>query len=146
MSESTLKGRWNYPTSIRFGAGTIRELPAACGELGMRNPLLVTDAGLAKLDMVRNAVEACRAAGLGCAVFSDVKPNPVEENVTAGVNAYRANSHDGVIAFGGGSALDTGKAIALMVGQRRPIWDVEDKADWATRGNGEGRVPGVAER
>ncbi len=135
MTQSTLTGRWNYPTSIRFGAGMIRELPAACLELGMRNALLVTDAGLARLDMVRNAVESCRAAGIGCAVFSDVKPNPVEENVTAGVNAYRSGGHDGVIAFGGGSALDIGKAIALMVGQNRPIWDFEDKEDWYTRVN-----------
>jgi alcohol dehydrogenase class IV len=144
MTDINLKGRWNYPTSIRFGAGTIRELPAACGELGMRNPLLVTDAGLARLDMVRNAVEACRAAGLGCAVFSDVKPNPVEENVTAGVNTYRTGAHDGVIAFGGGSALDTGKAIALMVGQSRPVWDFEDKEDWYTRVNVAGMAPVVA--
>jgi alcohol dehydrogenase class IV len=144
MTQSSLTGRWNYPTSIRFGAGMIRELPAACLELGMRNPLLVTDAGLARLDMVRNAVESCRAAGIGCAVFSDVKPNPVEENVTAGVNAYRAGGHDGVIAFGGGSALDTGKAIALMVGQNRPIWDFEDKEDWYTRVNVAAMAPVVA--
>src|SRR5262245_10539303 len=144
MTQSTPTGRWNYPTSIRFGAGMIRELPRACSELGMRNPLLVTDAGLARLDMVRNAVESFRSAGLGCAVFSDVKPNPVEENVTYGVDAYRANSHDGVIAFGGGSALDTGKAIALMVGQSRPIWDFEDKEDWYTRVNVAGMAPVVA--
>ena len=144
MAQSSLTGRWNYPTSIRFGAGMIRELPRACSELGMHNPLLVTDAGLARLDMVRNAVESCRTAGLSCAMFSDVKPNPIEENVTTGVNAYRANSHDGVIAFGGGSALDTGKAIALMVGQNRPIWDFEDKEDWYTRVNVAGMAPVVA--
>jgi alcohol dehydrogenase class IV len=144
MAQSSLTGRWNYPTSIRFGAGMIRELPGACSELRMHNPLLVTDAGLARLDMVRNAVESCRTAGLSCAVFSHVKPNPIEENVTTGVNAYRANSHDGVIAFGGGSALDTGKAIALMVGQNRPIWDFEDKEDWYTRVNVAGMAPVVA--
>src|SRR6185295_2232817 len=144
MTQNSLTGRWNYPTSIRFGAGMIRELPAACLELAMRNPLLVTDAGLARLDMVRNAVESCRAAGIGCAVFSDVRSNPVEENVIAGVNAYRAGGHDGVIAFGGGSALDTGKAIALMVGQDRPIWDFEDKQDWYTRVNVAGMAPVVA--
>jgi alcohol dehydrogenase class IV len=144
MNQGTLTGRWNYPTSIRFGAGMLRELPAACLELGMRNALLVTDAGLARLDMVHKAVESCRTAGIGCEVFSDVKPNPVEENVTSGVNAYRAGGHDGVIAFGGGSALDTGKAIALMVGQNRPIWDFEDKEDWYTRVNVAGMAPVVA--
>ena len=94
----------------------------------MERPLLVTDAGLAKLPVVARTVEICREAGLGCEVFSDVQPNPVEANVTAGVDRFRAGGHDGVIAFGGGSALDIGKAIGLMVGQTRPIWDFEDKA------------------
>lgn len=143
-AQPTLAGRWNYPTSIRFGAGKIRELPVACRELGMQRPLLVTDAGLAKLPVVTNAVALCTADGLGCAIFSDVQSNPVEANVTAGVEAYRRDDHDGVIAFGGGSALDTAKAIALMVGQSRPIWDFEDKEDWYTRVNVAGMAPVVA--
>ena len=140
----TLTGRWNYPTSIRFGAGKIRELPSACRELGMKRPLLVTDAGLAKLAVVADAVALCSAEGLPCEVFSDVQSNPVEANVLAGVEAYRRGNHDGVIAFGGGSALDTAKAIALMVGQTRPIWDFEDKEDWYTRVNVAGMAPVVA--
>jgi alcohol dehydrogenase class IV len=139
-----LKGRWNYPTSIRFGAGRISELPAACRELGSERPLLVTDAGLARLPIVARVVALCRDAGLGCAVFSDVQPNPIEANVTQGVDRFRAGGHDGVIAFGGGSALDTGKAIGLMVGQTRPIWDFEDRADWYTRVNVAGMAPVVA--
>ncbi len=110
----------------------------------MKRPLLVTDAALAKLPMIDSAVAACRAAGLACEVFSDVQANPVESNVTNGVNAYRRGSHDGVIAFGGGSALDTGKAVALMVGQTRPIWDFEDREDWYTRVNVAGMAPTVA--
>jgi alcohol dehydrogenase class IV len=137
-------GRWNYPTSIRFGAGMIRELPAACRELGMQRPLLVTDAALAKLPLVADAVALCTAESLASEVFSDVQPNPVEANVAAGVEAYRRGNHDGVIAFGGGSALDTAKAIALMVGQTRPIWDFEDKEDWYTRVNVAGMAPVVA--
>lgn len=144
MSNTRLAGRWNYPTSIRFGAGSIRELPAACRELGMRSPLLVTDAGLAKLPLVTDTVARCEADGLAMRVFSEVQPNPVEANVTAGVEAYRRDGHDGVVAFGGGSALDTGKAIALMVGQSRPIWDFEDKEDWYTRVNVAGMAPVVA--
>src|SRR5262245_43942785 len=101
-----LAGRWNYPTRIIFGAGRVKELPAACRELGMGNPLLVTDKGLAQNAIVRNAVELCEGNGLRCAVFSDVQPNPVEDNVAAGVSAYRSGGHDGVIAFGGGSGLD----------------------------------------
>ncbi len=145
MSETKeLCGNWNYPTVIRFGAGRIRELPDACRELGMARPLLVTDPGLAALPMIAAAAESCRAAGLGCEVFADVQGNPVAANVDAGVAAFRAGGHDGVIALGGGSALDVGKAVALMVGQTRPIWDFEDREDWYTRVNVEGMAPVVA--
>ena len=130
---ASLAGNWGYPTSIRFGAGRIRELPDACRELGIGRPLLVTDPGLAARPMVAEAVATCEEAGLGCAVFSDVRGNPVEANVQDGVAALKAGDHDGVIAFGGGSALDAGKAVALMVGQTRPIWDFEDREDWWTR-------------
>jgi alcohol dehydrogenase class IV len=139
-----LRGNWNYPTSIRFGAGRIVELPEHCRAVGVERPLLVTDAGLAGLPMVARVVELCRKAGLGIELYSDVQPNPVEANVTAGVEAYRRGRHDGVIAFGGGSALDTGKAIALMVGQTRPIWDFEDREDWYTRVNVAGMAPVIA--
>ncbi len=139
-----LRGNWNYPTSIKFGAGRIVELPEHCRALGMRRPLLVTDAGMAKLPMIARAVALCREAGLECGLYTDVQPNPVEANVSAGVAAFRKGGHDGVIAFGGGSALDTGKAIALMVGQTRPIWDFEDREDWYTRVDVSGMVPVVA--
>jgi len=141
---TTLTGNWNYPTSIKFGAGRIAELPDACRSLGMRRPLLVTDPGLAALPMVAKTVAICDAAGLPCAVFSDVQPNPVEQNVSRGVAVYRAGGHDGVIAFGGGSALDAAKAIALMVGQKRPLWDFEDREDWFTRVDVAGMAPVVA--
>ncbi|HEY6644595.1 iron-containing alcohol dehydrogenase [Povalibacter sp.] len=140
----SLRGNWNYPTLIRFGAGRITELPDACTSLGIRKPLLVTDPGLAALPMIADAVEACRQAGLPCDVFSSVQANPVEANVTAGVELYRQRGYDGVIAFGGGSALDAGKAIALMAGQSRPIWDFEDRDDWYTRVNVAGIAPTVA--
>lgn len=144
MTSSSLRGNWNYPTLIRFGAGRIAELPDACTTLGIRKPLLVTDPGLAALPMIANAVEWCRKAGLPCEVFSDVQANPIEANVTAGVELFRQRGYDGVIAFGGGSALDTAKAIALMVGQSRPIWDFEDREDWYTRVNVAGMAPTVA--
>lgn len=139
-----LKGNWNYPTSIRFGAGRIRELPEACRSLGMRSPLLVTDRGLAGLPMIDQAAGSCREAGLHCGVFSDIQPNPVEQNISLGVAAFRSGGHDGVIAFGGGSALDAAKAIALMVGQKRPLWDFEDREDWYTRVDVSGMAPVVA--
>lgn len=140
----TLRGNWNYPTSIRFGAGRIAELPDACRTLGIRKPLLVTDPGLAALPMIADAVESCRQAGLPCDVFSSIQANPVEANITAGVALYRQRGYDGVIAFGGGSALDAGKAIALMSGQSRPLWDFEDREDWYTRVDVAGIAPTVA--
>lgn len=124
-----LKGDWNYPTTIRFGAGRIAELPEACRELGIARPLLVTDPGLAQLPMVQQAIAHNEQAGVPTGLFSDIKPNPVGKNVDDGVRAYRDGGHDGVIAYGGGSALDAGKAIAFMAGQTRPMWDFEDIGD-----------------
>jgi alcohol dehydrogenase class IV len=143
-ADMELIGNWNYPTAIRFGAGRISELPDACRVLGMERPLLVTDPGLAGLPMIANAVADCRIGGLGCELFADVQGNPVAANVTAGVDAFPPADHDGVIAFGGGSALDVGKAVALMVGQTRPIWDFEDREDWFTRVDVDGMAPVVA--
>ena len=139
-----LRGNWNYPTSVRFGAGRIAELAEAVKTAGMTRPLLVTDPNLAALPMTRAAVDSLKAAGLAVAVFSDIKPNPVESNVAAGVAAYRAGGHDGVVAFGGGSGLDAGKMIAFMAGQTRPMWDFEDVGDWWTRADPAAIAPIVA--
>jgi alcohol dehydrogenase class IV len=139
-----LRGNWNYPTSVRFGAGRIAELPEAVTAAGMRRPLLVTDPRLAAMPMVTEALAALDAGGIPCAVFSDVRPNPIAANVEAGVRALRADGHDGVVAFGGGSALDVGKVIAFMAGQTRPMWDFEDVGDWWTRADPKGIAPVVA--
>ena len=135
---------WNYPTAVRFGNGRIADLPAACKELGLKRPLLVTDPGIAKLPMIADALASLEAAGLAAGLFSDVKPNPVGANVDAGVAAYRAGGHDGVIAWGGGSGLDAAKAIALMSGQTRPLWDFEDVGDWFMRADPAGIAPIIA--
>jgi alcohol dehydrogenase class IV len=110
----------------------------------MRRPLLVTDPGLARLAMIADAVADLKAAGLDVQMFSDLKPNPIGKNVEDGVKAYKAGKHDGVIAFGGGSGLDTGKAIALMAGQTRPLWDFEDVGDNWKRVNAAGIAPVVS--
>ena len=144
IDPQTLRGNWNYPTAMRFGPGRIAELADACRELGMTRPLLVTDPGLRDLAMVREAVAANDAAGLPTAVFADVKGNPVGKNVDDGVAAYKAAGCDGVVAFGGGSALDAAKSVALMVGQTRPVWDFEDREDWWTRVDAAGMAPVVA--
>jgi alcohol dehydrogenase class IV len=144
IDPKSLSRNWNYPTSVRFGVGRIAELPAVCRELGMKRPLLVTDPGLRKLPMIERALAALERAGLGEAVFSDIRPNPVGRNVEDGVACYRASGCDGVIAFGGGSALDVGKTIALMVGQTRPVWDFEDREDWYKRVNVSGMARTIA--
>jgi len=94
--------------------------------------------------MVEAALASCRAAGLEVAVVADIHPNPIGGDIDRGVRAYREGRHDGVIAFGGGSALDAGKTIAFMSGQSRPLWDFEDKADYWTRADEEGIASVVA--
>jgi alcohol dehydrogenase class IV len=139
-----LRGNWNYPTSIRFGAGRIAELPDAVKSAGIKRPLLVTDPRLAAMPMVASALDSLRAAGVACSVFSEVRSNPVASNVEAGVKVLKEGGHDGVVAFGGGSALDVGKVIAFMAGQTRPMWDFEDIGDWWTRADPSGIAPVVA--
>jgi alcohol dehydrogenase class IV len=140
----SLTGNWSYPTAIKFGAGRIKELPEACAMAGITKPLLVTDKGLANLPITLASLDILEAAGLGRALFSEVDPNPTEINLVAGVAAYKAGGHDGVIAFGGGSGLDLGKMIAFMVGQTRPVWDYEDIGDWWTRADAATIAPIVA--
>lgn len=142
LSRTTMK--WNYPTTVHFGNGKRRDLPALCATLGITAPLLITDAGLAPLPVIQDTLTLCREGGLKVGIFSNIQPNPIEANVTAGVETYRAGGHDGVIAMGGGSALDAAKAIALMIGQTRPLWDFEDIGDWYTRVNTAGMAPVIA--
>jgi alcohol dehydrogenase len=140
----TLPNRnFNFPNPVRFGNGRVKELPAFCRDAGMKKPLFVTDKGLAGSDMVKGILANLAAAGLGSAMFSDVVPNPTEENVLDGCKVYRAGGHDGVICFGGGSALDTGKMIALMHGQTISIFDLEDVGDWWTRADASKIAPNI---
>jgi len=135
---------FGFPTSIKFGAGRIGELADLCKEAGITRPLLVTDPGLAAMPMVKDIVTGLEKDGLAVAVFSDIKPNPVAENITEGVKAFKAGDHNGVIAFGGGSGLDAGKVIAFMQGQTRPLFDYEDVGDWWTRADPAGIAPNIA--
>ncbi len=139
-----MKANWSYPTAIRFGVGRVSEIAQACAAAGIAKPLLITDKGLADLPVTQGTLDLMDAAGLGRAMFSDVDPNPTDSNVDAGVKAYREGGHDGVIAFGGGSGLDLGKAVAFMAGQSRPLWDFEDVGDWFTRADADAIAPIVA--
>ena len=116
---------WNYPTAIKFGNGRIAELPQLCQQLNMQCPLIVTDPGLAHFPFIKKIEQSLPSVSL----FFDIKVNPNGENIIAGIAAFKQGKHDGIIAVGGGSALDAGKAIALMVGQTLPIWEFEDVGD-----------------
>ena len=140
----TISVNWSYPTNIRFGPGRIQELGEVCLALNIKNPLLVTDKGLAGLEITENAVHILKSSGFQGRVFSDVDPNPNEINLEAGIIDYQKGNHDGVIAFGGGSGIDLGKMIAFMAGQTRPIWDFEDIGDWWTRADSNVIAPIVA--
>ncbi len=135
---------WSYPTPIRFGAGRISELAKACQRAGIARPLFVTDRGLATAPITARARALLDAAGLGATLFAEVDANPSDQNLAAGIAAFRAGGHDGVVAFGGGSALDLGKLVAFMAGQTRPVWDFEDVDDWWTRADAAAIHPIVA--
>ena len=135
---------FNFPTAIKFGAGRIKELAQWCKASGIKRPLFVTDPGLANSPMVQAILADLKADGLPVQLFSDVRPNPVEANITAGVKAYKMGMHDGVVAFGGGSGLDIGKMIALMHGQSVSVFDLEDVDDWWTRADASRIAPIIA--
>lgn len=140
----TLKANWNYPTAVRFGPGRIVELAQACRAAGIERPLLVTDSGLSGLPMIKDAIAQLSADGLKVTLFDRVQANPVAANVEDGLKVLRDSGSDGVIAFGGGSALDCGKVVAFMAGQSRPMWDFEDIGDWWTRADPSGIAPIIA--
>lgn len=142
--EHSLIANWGLPNRMLVGPGRMQELPSLCSELGFKAPLLVTDRGLANLPMVTGTLTALTGAGLNAAVFAEVEGNPTGRMVEAGVTAYRAGGHDSVVALGGGSGLDVGKAIAFMSGQTRPIWDFEDIGDYWKRADPEGIAPVIA--
>lgn len=140
----TITGNWGFPTKVWSGPGRIKELAKACAEVGIKRPLLVTDEGLKELPIVKTAMAVLEEGGCAAALYADVRGNPVQSNVDNGVAAYKAHGADGVVAFGGGSGLDVGKAIAFMVGQTRPIWDFEDIGDWWTRADADAIAPIIA--
>ena len=146
MTHSVPNRNWSYPTAIKFGVGRIAELADHAKSIGLTKPLLVTDKALASLPITKTALDVLEAGGLGHAVFSDVDPNPNEINMAAGIEVYLAGDHDGVICFGGGSALDLGKMIALMAHQPKKlkVWQLEDVDDWYTRADASKIAPIIA--
>ncbi len=129
MEIASYSNNWTYPTNVRVGAGRLQELGKCCKQLGMQAPLLITDPGLAALPVTEQALQACREAGLQVGLFSAVKGNPTGGNVLDGVAALQAGNHDGVIAFGGGSAIDAAKAVALVARQDCSLWEARNPAN-----------------
>ena len=132
---------WNYPTTMWFGLNRIKDIQKACNDLNMKNPLIVTDPGILQTDIINKINNSLNQS---TDIFSNVKSNPTGQNVEDGVTQFNQNNHDGVIAVGGGSGMDTGKGIAFMSKQERPLWDFEDIGDWWTRANSDVIFPIIA--
>ncbi len=139
-----MKINWNYPTTIWVGEGRIKELIQACKNLNINKPLFVTDRDLVNLKMVEDIISDLKKNFTDLSIFSNISGNPVGENVDDGVNEFKKKGCDGVIAFGGGSGLDVGKAIAFMHGQKRSIWDFEDIGDYWKRADENSIAPIIA--
>ena len=132
---------WNYPTAMWFGLNRIKDIQKACDDLNIKNPLIVTDPGILQTDIINKINNSLNKKAN---IFSDVKSNPTGQNVIEGIKQFNHNNHDGVIAVGGGSGMDTGKGIAFMSKQERPLWDFEDVGDWWTRANSDVIFPIIA--
>ncbi len=132
---------WNYPTNMWFGLNRIKDIQKACDDLNIKNPLIVTDPGILQTDIINKINNSLNQKAN---IFSDVKSNPTGQNVEEGIKQFNQNNHDGVIAVGGGSGMDTGKGIAFMSKQNRPLWDFEDIGDWWTRANRDVIFPIIA--
>ncbi len=135
---------WNYPTTLWVGENRIKDLPSACSNLNIKNPLFVTDKDLINLQFVKDIIFNLNKNFSKLATFSNFSGNPIGENVDDGVTVFKKNQCDGVIAFGGGSGLDVGKGIAFMSGQSRPIWDFEDIGDYWKRADEKNIAPIIA--
>ncbi len=140
----SLQSQWSFPTEVRFGAGRLRELADACKAHGIQRPLVAIDPALEKMQMAQDVRACLKDAGMSCAMFSSIHGNPILEDLDAGIEAYRSGEHDGVLAMGGGSALDVGKLIAFMHAQTRPVWDFEDREDWWRRADADAIAPVIA--
>ena len=139
-----MKTNWNYPTSVWVGENRIKDLSVACENLKISSPLFVTDKDLINLEMTKTIILEVKKKFTNLAIFSNFSGNPIGENVEEGVLKFKKSKCDGVIAFGGGSGLDVGKAIAFMSAQSRPIWDFEDIGDYWKRANEKNIAPIIA--
>ena len=139
-----MKFNWNYPTTVWVGEDRVNDLGEACINLKITKPLFVTDKDLINLSFIQKIINEIKSKFQELKIFSNFSGNPIGENVDDGVNEFKKNNCDGVIAIGGGSAIDVGKAIAFMSGQNRPIWDFEDIGDYWKRADEKNISPIIA--
>ena len=126
---------WNYPTNIWFGLDRILDSPQACAQLKIAKPLIVTDSNLSQTSIIKKLVDIFQSHSISFDIFDKIQPNPISKNVFDGIKVYQKNNNDGIVAIGGGSALDIGKTIAFMSHQIRPLWDFEDINDQWKKAN-----------
>jgi len=120
---------WNYPTPIRFGIDRVKELSLFIDELKISNPLIVTDPQFREVDQFKGIIGSLNNSNKNYSIFSEIKGNPTGTNIRDGVDVFLSNKNDGVIAIGGGSSIDAGKAVAFMSKQKENIWYFEDIGD-----------------
>ena len=132
---------WNYPTTIWFGENRYKDIQEACSSINIQNPLIVTDPGLLNTDLIEKLNKSLKSQ---TNIYSDVQGNPTGSNVTNGVKVLLEGKHDGVIAIGGGSAMDVGKGIAFLAHQTKPLWDFEDIGDLWMKADSKSILPIIA--
>ena len=116
---------WTFPTSIRYGPGRIKEISEICHKKGIKNPMVVTDIGSKNLRFINEILDNLNNSNLNPKIFSDISPNPKDEEIMIGKSEFLSGNHDGIIAIGGGSGMDGGKAISLIANNNYDIWDFE---------------------
>ena len=119
---------WSFPVPIAYGPGRLAEIAVQCAGLGIRAPLVVTDSGSAELPFISGLMSMLTTAGMKAGLFSDISPNPRDTEIAAGRTTFLSGGHDAVIAIGGGSAMDGGKAICLTARNEIDLWDFEWEA------------------
>ena len=139
-----LHANWNFPTHVKIGSGALAEIGNCCKDLKINKPLIVTDKTLISSEIVKKLKNELIKNNLSFSIYSNVDSNPNDINLADGIDFLKNGNFDGVIAFGGGSAIDLGKLIAFMAQQKLPVWDFEDVGDNWKKANTNGILPIIA--
>jgi alcohol dehydrogenase class IV len=118
--------QYNFPTTIRFGAGSNNELPDYLVKNNLSRPLVVTDTIVAQLPFFKKIVESLKAKNISVEVFSDIHKNPVKSDVYKGTDVFDGTKRDSIIGIGGGAAIDVARAILLRINHREDLFKYDD--------------------